>query len=152
MFAVAAAACAGLALAPRGHASVRTPERPVSTVTPAATAKLWRQLVDRPQTAQRAADCRPLRAVFYAATDWLRLATKLAANASQCAEYYISIPPLVSDKKLLKSVFDRIAREHDDTRAAFFEITQTKTLLENNPSLALSLRNRIPYIDPLSHL
>ena len=33
-----------------------------------------------------------------------------------------------------------------------FEITQTKTLLENNPSLALSLRNRIPYIDPLSHL
>jgi len=59
---------------------------------------------------------------------------------------------LVPDKKLRKSVFDRIAREHDDTLAAFFAITQTKTLLENNPSLALSLRNRIPYIDPLSHL
>ena len=43
-------------------------------------------------------------------------------------------------------------REHDDTLAAFFAITQTTALLENNPSLARSLRNRIPYIDPLSHL
>jgi phosphoenolpyruvate carboxylase len=59
---------------------------------------------------------------------------------------------LVPDGKLRKTVFDRIAREHDDTRAAFFAITETKALLENNPSLAYSLRNRIPYIDPLSHL
>ncbi|HEY7375306.1 MAG TPA: phosphoenolpyruvate carboxylase [Polyangia bacterium] len=59
---------------------------------------------------------------------------------------------LVPDRKLRKSVFDRIAREHDDTRAAFFAITQTRELLETNPPLALSLRNRIPYIDPLSHL
>jgi len=43
-------------------------------------------------------DCRPLRAVFYSATDWLRLATKLAANASPCAQYYISIPPLAAAK------------------------------------------------------
>jgi len=59
---------------------------------------------------------------------------------------------LVPDRKLRKSVFDRIAREHDDTLAAFFAITGTKVLLETNPSLARSLRNRIPYIDPLSHL
>jgi phosphoenolpyruvate carboxylase len=59
---------------------------------------------------------------------------------------------LVPDAKLRKAVFARIEREHDDTRAAFFEITETKALLETNPSLALSLRNRIPYIDPLSHL
>ncbi len=59
---------------------------------------------------------------------------------------------LVPDRKLRKRVFDRIEREHDDTRAAFFAITETKALLQNNPSLALSLRNRIPYIDPLSHL
>jgi hypothetical protein len=38
--------------------------------------------------------------VFYAATDFLRLATKLAATPSPCAEYYFSIPPLVSDKTL----------------------------------------------------
>jgi phosphoenolpyruvate carboxylase len=59
---------------------------------------------------------------------------------------------LVPDRKLRKTVFDRIAREHDDTCAAFFAITETRELLETNPSLARSLRNRIPYIDPLSHL
>jgi phosphoenolpyruvate carboxylase len=59
---------------------------------------------------------------------------------------------LVPDRKLRKSVFDRITREHDDTRAAFFAITEAKALLQNNPSLARSLRNRIPYIDPLNHL
>jgi hypothetical protein len=46
----------------------------------------------------RTPDCRPLRAVFYAEQDWLRLATKLAEHASPCAEYYVSIPPIVGDK------------------------------------------------------
>jgi len=59
---------------------------------------------------------------------------------------------LVPDRKLRRAVFDRIAREHDDTRAAFFAITGTRELLEGNPALARSLRNRIPYIDPLNHL
>jgi uncharacterized protein YjdB len=71
---------------------------PVSTFDPAGTAREWRRLVARPERARAAAACRPLRAVFYAATDWLRLATRLAANASPCAQYYVSIPPLVSDK------------------------------------------------------
>src|SRR5207248_3022261 len=40
-------------------------------------------------------DCRlHLQAVFYAATDWLRLEQKLASDPSPCADYYISIPPL----------------------------------------------------------
>jgi hypothetical protein len=39
-----------------------------------------------------------LRVIFYAATDWRRLATKLAADASSCAQYYISVPPLAADK------------------------------------------------------
>jgi phosphoenolpyruvate carboxylase len=59
---------------------------------------------------------------------------------------------LVGDRKLRNHVFGRIQREHDDTLAAFFQITGTRTLLENNPALARSLRNRIPYIDPLNHL
>ena len=42
--------------------------------------------------------CRPLHAVFYAEQDWLRLSAKLAQHASPCAEYYISIPPVGSDK------------------------------------------------------
>ena len=59
----------------------------------------WRRLVAKGQLRARAvAECRPLRAVFYAASDWLRLATKLAGSASPCAEYYVSVPPLVADK------------------------------------------------------
>jgi len=73
--------------------------RPVPSLTPAATQRLWSELVQRPRRhALRSAECRPLRAVFYAPTDWLRLATKLAATASPCAQYYISIPPLAADK------------------------------------------------------
>jgi hypothetical protein len=42
--------------------------------------------------------CRDSEFVFYAARDWLRLAAKLAERASPCADYYVSIPPLVADK------------------------------------------------------
>ena len=74
---------------------------PVPSLTPVATGRLWSELVLRPRLRElRSADCRPLRAVFYAATDWLRLATKLAANASPCAQYFISVPPLVADKTM----------------------------------------------------
>jgi hypothetical protein len=72
----------------------------VPSLEPSATAALWRRLVSRPAARifSTDADCRPLRAIFYAQGDWLRLATKLAASASPCAQYYISIPPLVADK------------------------------------------------------
>ncbi len=56
----------------------------------------------RPRHQRAQAECRPLRGVFYAATDWLRLATKLAATASPCAEYYVSIPPIVGNKTNLR--------------------------------------------------
>jgi phosphoenolpyruvate carboxylase len=59
---------------------------------------------------------------------------------------------LVGDEKLRDDIFGRIEQEHARTRKAFFAITGTKTLLQNNPALALSLRHRIPYIDPLNHL
>src|SRR5262245_6638417 len=48
--------------------------------------------------ASTGASCRPADLVFYAARDWLRLGAKLAEHASPCADYYISIPPLVADK------------------------------------------------------
>jgi phosphoenolpyruvate carboxylase len=59
---------------------------------------------------------------------------------------------LVGDKRLRESVWRRIEREHDDTLAAVFAITGAKALLAGNLSLAHSLRNRTPYIDPLNHL
>lgn len=41
--------------------------------------------------------------VFYAQTDRLRLATKLAANATPCAQYFVSVPRLAGDKTTLRS-------------------------------------------------
>jgi hypothetical protein len=86
---------------PRAGASP-APNVPVPSLEPAATATLWNRLVHRPRRAHARADCRPLRGVFYAATDWLRLATKLAAAPSPCASYYVSIPPIVGDKTNLR--------------------------------------------------
>src|SRR5919197_3810400 len=101
---------AGAALAASPFVSAQTQAaptrvRPVPSLEPAATQRLWRQLVRERSAGSFAAapDCRPLRAVFYAQTDWLRLATKLAANASPCAEYYISVPPFAADKTRLRT-------------------------------------------------
>jgi len=77
------------------------PPAPVPSLEPQVTQALWRELTHRPVTfrsLEAEASCRPLRAVFYAATDWLRLATRLAASASPCAQYYVSVPPIVADK------------------------------------------------------
>jgi hypothetical protein len=96
--ACAVALVASAAQGGNGRAQARTATAPVSSLDPAATARQWHRLVAHPAAFRRQADCRPLRGVFYAATDWLRLATRLAANASPCAQYFVSIPPLVSDK------------------------------------------------------
>ena len=44
---------------------------------------------------------------FYTSSDWIRLGQKLQANASPCADYYISIPPLAADKTALRCPKDR---------------------------------------------
>jgi hypothetical protein len=75
--------------------------RPVPSLTPQATARLWAKLAHR-KHALVATDCRPVRAVFYAQTDWLRLATKLAQSAGGCGQYSISIPPIAGDKTTLR--------------------------------------------------
>jgi hypothetical protein len=97
---VLAMVAAGLVLARPAGATPPAGVAPVPSLEPRATDALWQRLTERsvfrPLTVQ--ADCRPLRSVFYAATDWLRLATRLAAQASPCAQYSISIPPVVADK------------------------------------------------------
>ena len=89
---------ASVAAAPDARAARAT--QAVPSLAPRDTAAQWTGLVHghdlRPLSTT--AGCRPLHAVFYAATDWLRLATKLAAQASPCAQYSVSIPPLVADK------------------------------------------------------
>src|SRR5512134_2183376 len=97
---VLACAIAGLVLPQTAPAVVAPHAVPVPSLDPQETRALWEQLTRQRTFRPYAvgADCRPLRAVFYAASDWLRLATKLAAAASPCAEYYVSVPPLVADK------------------------------------------------------
>ena len=99
--------CGGLAAAGAiagSAAAADAVETPVRSLTPVATQRLWSELVQRPRVhSVRSAECRPLRAVFYAATDWLRLTTRLASTASPCAQYYISVPPLVADKSQLRA-------------------------------------------------
>ena len=46
----------------------------------------------------------------------------------------------------------RIAEEHARTVSAYRDITGLPTLLADNPTLARSIRNRFPYLDPLNHL
>src|SRR5918995_4393755 len=76
---------------------------PVPSLTPLETERLWSELVRRPRVhSLRSAACAPLRAIFYAPTDWLRLTTKLAATPSPCAEYHISVPPFAANKDQLR--------------------------------------------------
>lgn len=95
-------AAVALATAPTAAAGVRV----VASLTPQATRALWRVEVARARTTPRRladASCDPAHVVFYAQTDWLRLATKLAAQPSPCADYSISVPPLAADKTQARS-------------------------------------------------
>jgi phosphoenolpyruvate carboxylase len=59
---------------------------------------------------------------------------------------------LVPDAKLRKKIFTAIEAEWNKTVDALTMLTGEKVRLANNPSLARSIRNRFPYIDPLHHL
>ena len=59
---------------------------------------------------------------------------------------------LVTDAALREQVFARVKREWQASIDAVCAITRQETLLELNPLLARSIRNRFPYIDPLNHV
>jgi phosphoenolpyruvate carboxylase len=73
------------------------------------------------------------------------LAKSDIAIASRYAE-------LASDQALGATIFGRLSEEWSDAVQAVLLITQQSTLLESNPLLARSIRNRFPYIDPLHHI
>ena len=58
---------------------------------------------------------------------------------------------LVPDRAAADAVFARICDEHSLATRAVTEISG-EGLLGDNPSLARSIRNRFPYLDPLHHL
>lgn len=59
---------------------------------------------------------------------------------------------LVTDAELRDHVFGRIRGEWERSVKWLFAVTGNTELLQDNPTLARSIRNRIPYIDPLNHL
>lgn len=59
---------------------------------------------------------------------------------------------LVPDPDLREGVWRRISQEHDRTVTHVLAITGEGSLLASTPALSRSLRNRIPYLDPLNHL
>jgi phosphoenolpyruvate carboxylase len=73
------------------------------------------------------------------------LAKSDLAIASRYAE-------LVSDADLRKRIFSRLRAEWQSVVSALLAIMEQNNLLEGNPLLARSIRNRFPYLDPLNHM
>ena len=73
------------------------------------------------------------------------LAKSSLAIASRYAE-------LVGDAQLRGTVFERIRAEWQDTVDHLLPVMGHRVLLEANPLLARSIRNRFPYLDPLNHV
>ena len=59
---------------------------------------------------------------------------------------------LFADTMVREAIFVRIAGEHARSVRHCLRITQQSSLLEDNPTLERSIRNRFPYLDPLNHL
>jgi phosphoenolpyruvate carboxylase len=59
---------------------------------------------------------------------------------------------LVRDKKKGATIFRRINQEWERTTDSLELITGARARLASNPALALSLKHRLPYIDPLNYL
>jgi phosphoenolpyruvate carboxylase len=59
---------------------------------------------------------------------------------------------LVEDVSLREKIFARISREWRDSVDALNAIMEQSKLLESNPLLDRSIRNRFPYLDPLNHV
>jgi phosphoenolpyruvate carboxylase len=59
---------------------------------------------------------------------------------------------LVEDEALRTAIFTRLKQEMELTIRHLLAISGRDQLLADNPLLARSLRNRLPYMDPLNHL
>lgn len=73
----------------------------------------------------------------------------LAKTDIALAERYAG---LVKDAALREAIFPRLKNEWQATIAALLAITGQHTLLDDNPFLQRSMKNRYPYLDPLNHL
>jgi phosphoenolpyruvate carboxylase len=73
----------------------------------------------------------------------------LAKSSLAIASRYSALVP---DVALREAIFARISQEWRDSVDALLAIMGQKNLLESNPLLDRSIRNRFPYLDPLNHV
>jgi len=59
---------------------------------------------------------------------------------------------LVPDVRLRETIFGRIRNEYQASIKALLDIMGHDRLLQDNPLLERSIRNRFPYLDPLNHV
>ena len=81
--------------------------------------------------------------------DWPFFRTVLAKTDLTIAARYVELVP---DQQLRGRVFATIKAEWQRTVNMLRAITGTTAFLKDNPAVATSIRNRFPYLDPLSHL
>ncbi len=70
------------------------------------------------------------------------------AEMRTAAEY----AELCEDPATAERVYGLIKSEYDQTTRNIFKVAQIDTLIEENPTLQLSLARRDPYLDPLNHI
>jgi len=88
--------------------------------------------------------------------DWPYFQTVLSNMDMVLAKSDIAIASryseLVAEPGLRSAIFERLRAEWQASIDAVLAITGQRALLERNPLLARSIRNRFPYIDPLHHV
>jgi phosphoenolpyruvate carboxylase len=94
-----------------------------------------------------------LRAMY---RDWAFFETLLSNMDMVLAKSDIGIASryaeLVEDEVLRRAIFRRLSAEWRASIDALLTIMDQRVLLERNPLLARSIRNRFPYLDPLNHV
>ena len=88
--------------------------------------------------------------------EWPFFATLLSNMDMVLAKTDIAIASryaeLVTDTALRDAIFPRLRDELQTTVERLLEVTQAAELLDSNPLLKRSIRNRFPYMDPLNHI
>jgi phosphoenolpyruvate carboxylase len=94
-----------------------------------------------------------LRAMF---KDWPFFQTLLSNMDMVLAKSDIAIASryaeLVEETALREAIFPRLRAEWQSSIDALLSVTEQQALLDTNPLLARSIRNRFPYLDPLNHV
>lgn len=89
-------------------------------------------------------------------SEWSFFATQLANMDMVLAKSDIAIASryadLVCDEALRTTIFSRIKAEWEATVEVLLAITGQQELADGNPLLKRSIRNRLPYLNPLNHV